>query len=75
MDLSNLPGWYVDAMEQNLGALVVQQREAQQSVEELAELILNPTSNQGTMSPEEHLQTLAVCMAILIRRLVRVDTP
>lgn len=75
MDLSKLPGWYVDAMEQNLGALVVQQRDANYSVEDLAELVLNPASAQGVMSPEEHLQTLAVCMAILIRRLVRVDSP
>ena len=72
----DVPGWYVDAMEQNLGMLVMQQRERGLSVQELVELLLDPSTSDGrTLDFQEHLRTLAICVAIAVRRLARVDMP
>lgn len=73
--MGDIPGWYVDAMEQNLGMLVTTQRKAGQSVEQLAELFMDPSSSSGVLSPEEHMTTMAICLAICVRRLARVDMP
>lgn len=76
MAVPDIPGWYVDAMEQNLGMLVTQQREADRSVEQLVELFLDPATNDGgELSMDEHLRTVALCLAICVRRLARVDMP
>lgn len=70
-----LAGWYVDAVEQNLGLMVQLQRTAGQSVDELVEVFLDPKTPTGALSPEEHIKTMAVCLAICVRRLARVDMP
>lgn len=71
-----IEGWYVDAMEQMLGQLLQQQAKQDFSVEELAEMLLDPETGDGRqLTPDEHLGTLAICVAILARRLARVDVP
>lgn len=73
--MDDIPGWYVDAMEQNLGLIINKQREKSPSVEQVVELFMDPaTSTEGvSLTPDEHLWTLAVCLAICVRRLARVD--
>lgn len=72
-----IPGWYVDAMEQNLGQLVAIQAHREMTVDELVEMFKNPeVRGDGTaLSKDEHVVTLAICVAILLRRLARVDMP
>lgn len=69
-----LSGWYVDAMEQHLGALISKQRMSPMSVEELCELFIDPTTDADhRLSPEQHTATLALCMAICVHRLAQID--
>lgn len=77
MATTNLPGWYVDAIEQNLGVMIASQRQAGESVEQIATKLLDPhvQGSNEHLSDEQHVQTLAICVAILIRRLARIDMP
>ena len=71
--MDSIPGWYVDAMEQRLGQLTLHQRQKPLTVEQLADLMLDPATDSGELTPEEHRMTLAVCLAITVRRLALVD--
>lgn len=76
--MADIPGWYVDAMEQNIGQLVVRQREKQVPVQGLIDYLLEPEYRDQDgkvqrMTDEEHRKTLAVCFAICIQRLSKVD--
>lgn len=66
-------GWFLDAMEQQLGQLMLQQRKYDLTVEELCDLMMDPSTHTGQLSVEEHRATLAVCAAILLRRLSQLD--
>lgn len=71
-----IEGWLVDAMEQLLGQLMVMQRQKDLSVEELAEMLMDKSTGDGTvLSDDEHRRTMAVCMAIMLRRLAVIDVP
>ena len=71
-----IEGWLVDAMEQMLGQLTLMQRQRDLSVEELAELLMDQsTGDGGVLTDEEHRRTMAVCMAIMLRRLAVIDVP
>lgn len=71
------PGWYVDALESNLGAIIRTTRIGGGSVEQLAEVFLDrrvrPTGE--LLDEDEHRRALALCLAICVRRLARVDMP
>lgn len=66
-------------MEQNLGGMIARQRAGDFPVEELVELLMDPHTNNpdgsvaNSLTAEEHVQSLALCVAILVRRLARVD--
>lgn len=72
-----IPGWWSDAMEQALGLLIAQQRETNHSLEELTGILLDPEvrNSNEKLSTEEHMNTLALCVAICVRRLARIDMP
>lgn len=71
------PGWYVDALESNLGIIIAAQRMDDEAVEQLAERFLDrrvhPTGE--VLGEKEHVEALALCLAICVRRLARVDMP
>lgn len=76
--MAGIPGWYMDAMEQNLGILIDSARRADLSVEFLAQHLADPAfadDSGQVLDPQEHVGTLALCLAIAIRRLARVDMP
>lgn len=76
MDVSEMPGWYIDAVEQGMIDLVAMQREKELSVQELTEIMADPATNtRGDLSAEQHVGALALAVALLIRRLARVDMP
>lgn len=74
---AKIPGWYVDAIEQNLGVMIAATRKSDETVEQIATKLLDPhvQGTQTHLTTEEHMQTLAICVAILIRRLARIDMP
>lgn len=73
-DGERIPGWYVDAMEQNLGALISMQAQFDHPVEDFVELLSDPSSEDGSapLTHDQHVQTLALLVAICVRRLARV---
>jgi len=72
--MSEVPGWYVDALERGLGQIVVMARGKDLSVRDLTDLFMDPATDLHTnLTPEQHMQTMAICMAIMVRRLAVVD--
>lgn len=72
--MSDVPGWYVDALEQGIGQIVVMTRKQDLSVKDLTALFMDPATDMNTnLTPEQHMQTMAICMAIMVRRLAVVD--
>lgn len=73
---AEIPGWYVDAVEQNLGIMANSVRKNDLSIEWLTEQLSSPEFLDGTgkvLAPDTHVQTLALCVAVLLRRLARVE--
>ena len=70
-----IPGWQIDAMEQLLGQLMVMQRSKNLSVEELVDMLMDRSAGDTTLTPEQHRRTMAICIAIMLRRLSVVDVP
>lgn len=69
-----IEGWKIDAMEQLLGQLIVVQRAKNMTVEQLAEMAMDRHTTDGDeLTPEKHRETLAICLAICLRRLAVVD--
>lgn len=71
------PGWYVDALESNIGVIVQAQRMDGESVEQLADRFLDRRvhSTGDMLGEKDHVEALALCLAICVRRLARVDMP
>jgi hypothetical protein len=75
--MSAIPGWYIDAIEQQMGQFVNLTARIDTPVEVLAAQLSNRFDENGEemLTVQEHVDTLALSVAILIRRLARVDTP
>jgi hypothetical protein len=72
--MDDIPGWYMDAMEQGLGQIVASVRENDTSVQELTEMFLDPRSSGGAdLTQKQHVETMALCLALATRRLAIVD--
>lgn len=76
MPMGEVAGWYMDAVEQRLGQIIAVARNNDIPTLALRDMFMDPTTADGTELPTvEHLQTLALSLAICVRRLARVDMP
>lgn len=78
--VDGFPGWYIDALEANLDIIIGAQRIERESVQDLAERFLDRTvRDRGVkvdeLSHDDHAKSLAICLAILVRKLARPDAP
>lgn len=74
--MEGFPGWYVDSLEANLDLIIDTQRWDGESVEDLAKRFLDRTVRDrgeivAELTHDEHAKSLALCLAILVRKLAR----
>lgn len=69
----NPPGWYVDGIETNLVSMIDIIRTRGTSVVEVANAILDPTiaANGEKLTPQEHMESMALSLAIMLSREAR----
>lgn len=68
----HVPGWYRDAMEQNLGLLLMAVKAGQFTVQDLYELMCDPKNQSNpdrVLDEMTHVKTLALLAALAVFRL------
>lgn len=60
-----------------MGVIIAAQRQASESTEELADRFLDKQvrATGEVLNDKQHVEALALCLAICVRRLARIDMP
>lgn len=68
-------GWFVDMVDQRIPALVEHTRANGHDAVQLANIFLDPSTGDGDLTPQRHVEMLALLAALMVRRLARADAP